>query len=300
MARLMCEHRQSRNGKGYIMRKKMYARALAIVLAISMVGCGSNNTNIPSFTTSESLQAETGSVEIETSSTSEVTIIDEVTENEADVISTENPEDEEESIKAEEEAQRKAEEERKQAEEEALQKAEEEKKLVEQRNSFSMMYYLAITAEEIRTSKDNRIALEDIYTSLLNDINPGAIDEITQDHLKNLRDIIKSYLDISTKRDRLQFIYNQEKAAAIRDAVPNPLAILSISNALDWRKLAMTVAYTAIDSYNNYKKAGESTDLAFIMSGWELDDEEKATVMKNRNRAFDYMVDMTQEYNLDV
>ena len=112
----MCEHRQSRNGKGYIVRKKMYARALAIVLAISMVGCGSNNTNIPSFTTSESLQAETGSVEIETSSTSEVTIIDEVTENEADVISTENPEDEEESIKAEEEAQRKAEEERKQAE----------------------------------------------------------------------------------------------------------------------------------------------------------------------------------------
>lgn len=92
----MCEHRQSRNGKGYIVRKKMYARALAIVLAISMVGCGSNNTNIPSFTTSESLQAETGSVEIETSSTSEVTIIDEVTENEADVISTENPEDEEE------------------------------------------------------------------------------------------------------------------------------------------------------------------------------------------------------------
>ena len=45
----MCEHRQSRNGKGYIMRKKMYARALAIVLAISMVGCGSNNTNIPSL-----------------------------------------------------------------------------------------------------------------------------------------------------------------------------------------------------------------------------------------------------------
>ena len=44
----------------------------------------------------------------------------------------------------------------------------------EQQNSFSMMYYLAITAEEIRTSKDNRLALEDIYTSLLNDINPSA------------------------------------------------------------------------------------------------------------------------------
>ena len=118
--------------------------------------------------------------------------------------------------------------------------------------------YLAITAEEIRTSKDNRLALEDIYTSLLNDINPGAIDEITQDHLKNLRDIIKSYLSISVKRERLQFIYNQEKAAAVRSAVPNPLAILSVANSMDWRKLALSVVYTAVDSYNNYKKAGES------------------------------------------
>lgn len=127
----------------------------------------------------------------------------------------------------------------------------------------------------------------------------GAVDEITQDHLKNLRDIIKSYLNISTKRERLQFIYNQEKASAMRSAVPNPLAILSVSNALDWRKLALTVAYTAVDSYNNYKRAGESANMAFIMSGWELDDEEKDAVMKNRDRAFDYMVDMVQEYNLD-
>lgn len=192
-----------------------------------------------------------------------------------------------------------SEEEIRKAEEEARLRAEEEKKLTEQRNSFSMMYYLAITAEEIRTSKDNRLILEDIYTSLLNDINPGAVDEITQDHLKNLRDIIKSYLNISTKRERLQFIYNQEKAAAMRSAVPNPLAILSISNAMNWKKLALSVAYTAVDSYNNYKRAGESADMAFIMSGWELDDEEKDTVMKNRDRAFDYMVDMVQEYELD-
>ena len=68
---------------------------------------------------------------------------------------------------------------------------------------------------------------------------------------------------------------------------------------MDWRKLAFTVAFTAMDSYNNYKKTGESADMDFIMSGWELDDEEKVTVMKNRDRAFDYMVDMVQEYHLD-
>ena len=107
------------------------------------------------------------------------------------------------------------------AEQETKEQAEKEK------NSFSMMYYLAITAEEIRTSKDNRLILDDIYTALLNDINPGAIDEITQDYLNNLRDTIKSYLSISTKRERLQYIYNQDKAAAMRSAVPDPLSILS-------------------------------------------------------------------------
>ena len=49
---------------------------------------------------------------------------------------------------------------------------EEELQHAEQLRSFSMMYYLAITAEDIRTSKDNRLLLDDIYTSLLNDINP--------------------------------------------------------------------------------------------------------------------------------
>lgn len=169
----------------------------------------------------------------------------------------------------------------------------------QQRNSFSMLYYLAITAENIRISKDNRLILDDIYTSLLNDINPGAIDETTQDHLKNLRDIIKSYINISVKRDRLQYIYNQDKAATIRNAVPNPIAILSMTNAFDWKQLATSVVYTVVDSYNNYKSSNESVDQEFLMSGWELDDEETATIQKNRERAFDYMVDIAQEYELD-
>lgn len=97
----------------------------------------------------------------------------------------------------------------------------------------------------------------------------------------------------------MQFIYNQQKASAIRSAIPNPIAILSVNNAMDWKRLAVSVAYTAADSYSNYKNAGENADTAFIMSGWELDDEEIATIQKNRDRAFDYMVDMVRANNLD-
>jgi len=207
--------------------------------------------------------------------------------------------EEEAAKKAEEEAAKKAEEEAaKKAEEEAAKKAEEEK-LAKQMNSFSIMYYLAITAEDIRTSKNNRLILDEIYSSLLNDINPSVVDEITQEHLQNLRDVIKSYININTKRERLQFIHNQNKATAIRSAVPDPLAILSMTKSIDWRKFAINVAYTTVDSYTNYKNTSENADTEFVMSGWELDDEELATIQKNRDRAFDYMVDMVQEYELD-
>lgn len=137
-------------------------------------------------------------------------------------------------------------------------------------NSFSMLCYLAIISEQIQSSKDNRVMLEQIYNELLNDINPEAIDDLTQTHLTNLRTAIKSYMNIITKRERLQYMYNQEKAAAIRSSVPNPIGILAMANSLDWKKLALTTVYTVVDSYTNYKNASDAADNEFLMSGWEL------------------------------
>ena len=169
----------------------------------------------------------------------------------------------------------------------------------QQKNSFSMLYYLAITAEDIRISKDNRLVLDDIYTALLNDINPGAIDETTQNHLRSLRDIIKSYRSISIKRERLEYLHNQDKAKAIRSAVPNPISVLSMANSLDWKRLAIAAALTTVDSVKNFVNAKDSADQEYLMNGWELDDEETAAIQKNREQAFDYMVDIVQEYGLD-
>ena len=311
------------------MRTRVLTFILALTLVMSLLGCGGNtsdssgsaaeaasqsmeSTSGEPASEPESVENNTSGGDVETSinESSDTTGAETTIEAGEEAESTEETIDPEEEarVKAEEEARQKAEEEAKQkaeeeaskkAKEEAEKKAEEERIRAEQLNSFSMMYYLAITAEEIRTSKDNRLILDDIYTSLLNDINPGAVDEITQDHLKNLRDIIKAYRNISVKRDRLQYIYNQNKAAAIRSAVPNPLAILSMATSLDWKRLALSVVYTAVESYNSYKTASENADKEFLMSGWELDDEEIATVQKNRDRAFDYMVDMVQEYHLD-
>lgn len=278
------------------MKKNVFVRGIAIILAMSLTGCA-EKTNSTTEIQETNVVESTASPSQENNSVTTVPIEDSTENKEEQTISP--------SLEAED-VQTTVEPTTEPTPEQTptIVIPEEEKKdeygmTEQQRNSFSMLYYLAITAEEIRISKDNRLILDDIYTSLLNDINPGSIDETTQDHLKNLRDIIKSYINISVKRERLQYIYNQDKAATIRNAVPNPLAVLSVTNSLDWKKLVVSVAYTAVDSYNNYKSANDAADQEFFMSGWELDDEETATIQKNRERAFDYMVDIVQEYDLD-
>lgn len=263
---------------------RILAMLLALSIVLSLVGCGTTTTpTTPGDETSASSQQTTTPDSTPESSDDETS--ESATEPEETTAPTEEPTEPETEPPV------------------VVTPPEDEKDeyglTEQQRNSFSMLYYLAITAEDIRISKDNRLMLDEIYTSLLNDINPGAIDETTQDHLKNLRDIIKSYINISVKRDRLQYIYNQDKAETIRSAVPNPLAILSTTHSLDWKRLAASVVFTVVDSYNNYKSANAAVDQEFLMSGWELDDEETATIQKNRERAFDYMVDIVQEYGLD-
>lgn len=285
------------------MKKKLFVKGIAIILALSLTGCAANPATP---TGSEDINIEESTVPSSQEDVTSTTVASEDTSEKEVIVKTEEPT----SVPAVEgdnmqpTVEPTSEPIPEPTPTPSIVIPEEEMKdeygmTEQQRNSFSMLYYLAITAEEIRISKDNRLILDDIYTSLLNDINPGSIDETTQDHLKNLRDIIKSYINISVKRERLQYIYNQDKAATIRNAVPNPLAILSVTNSFDWKKLVVSVAYTAVDSYNNYKSANEAADQEFFMSGWELDDEETATIQKNRERAFDYMVDIVQEYDLD-
>jgi len=275
------------------MRQELGIRILAAVLAISIimsfVGCGVN-TSTPNGEIPSSSQGAISTPE-ESTTTLEESVIP---SGEATVPSTET-----ETVETEPSTEVPTETTQPPSITSPEEETDEFGLTEQQRNSFSMLYYLAITAEEIRISKDNRLLLDDIYTSLLNDINPGAIDETTQDHLKNLRDIIKSYINISVKRDRLQYIYNQDKATTIRSAVPNPLAVLSMTNSFNWRKLATSAVYTVVDSYNNYKRANDAVEQEFLLSGWELDDEQTETIQKNRERAFDYMVDIVQEYNLD-
>ena len=116
--------------------------------------------------------------------------------------------------------------------------------------------------------------------------------------MNDLLKIIEKYRMIAIKRDRLKVLYDQDKASLMRNAVPNPLSILSITNAKDWKTLVSSVVYTAVDSYNRYKSAESELDKQFMISGWELDDEEAANIHDNRLKAFNYMLDIVRNNGL--
>lgn len=170
-----------------------------------------------------------------------------------------------------------------------------------QANSIAMLNYLAMISQEIESAKDthnSRLILEDVYSSLLNNTNPDKLDEKSQFHLTNLLDIIEDYRVIAIKRERLQLLYDQEKASIMKTTIHSALEGLFIPDTAKLSELAANVTFSAIDSFNRYKSASAELDKLFMLSGWELDDKETESIHNNRKKAFNYMVDIVRDYNL--
>lgn len=168
----------------------------------------------------------------------------------------------------------------------------------EQKNSVAMLNYLATLSQEINASKNSRMFLEEAYASLINNTNPEKVNELTESHMSSLLDIIEKYRLINVKRERLQYIYDQNKAMAIKEAIPNPVALLSAASSLDLKRLAGSVIYMAVDSYSSYKSYNNELDNEFLQDGWALDDEEAANLHDSRKRAFMFMIEIVREDNL--
>lgn len=167
-----------------------------------------------------------------------------------------------------------------------------------QKNSIAMLNYLAFLSQEVNSSKNSRMFLEEAYASLINNTNPEKVNELTESHLSSLLDIIEKYRMVNVKRERLQYLYDQNKAQAIREAMPNPIALLSATNSRNIKQLAASAIYMAVDSVNSYKSYNDELDSQFLQDGWALDDEEDANLHDSRKRAFTYMIEIVREEGL--
>ena len=176
--------------------------------------------------------------------------------------------------------------------------AEEHDLTQEQLNAVAMLNYITVLTQEINASKNSRVYMEKAYSTLINNTFPNAVDSRTLSQLTGLLDTMENYRMIGVKRDRLQYIYEQSQAQAIRAAIPNPLGLISTVHSISPAKLIASIVYMAVDSYTSYTAYTAEAELQFLKEGWALDDEEAKVLHESRKGTFSYMVKMVNDYNL--
>lgn len=173
-----------------------------------------------------------------------------------------------------------------------IEEAEKEDLTTPQRNSINMLNYITVLTQEINNSKNSRIYLDSVQSSLLNNMNLNAIDTRTQSEINNLWRTIDGYKMIDVKRERLDYIYEQNKAQALRSAIPNPVGLLSAAQPGGLLKTAASVLYMAVDSKASYDSAIMAADLKHLQDNWELEDAEAQELSNSQLNLLNYMIEM--------
>lgn len=96
----------------------------------------------------------------------------------------------------------------------------------------------------------------------------------------------------------VQYIYEQNKAQALRQAIPNPMGLLSAVQSGSTLKAAASILYMAVDAKSSYDAASSQADLQFLKDGWELDDQTADELHNSTKNALNYMYNMVRDYDL--
>ena len=167
-----------------------------------------------------------------------------------------------------------------------------------QRNSIGVLNYLSYLTKEIESRKDSRMYLEEAYSSLYNNTYMNAIDAVTLGQVKSLLTALNNFKMLSVKRERLEYIHEQEQAQAIREAVPDPSAVMSLVLSDTWPKAIVSIINIALDSAAAYYAEKSEVDFAYLQEGWELEDEEAEILHQGHLETLEYMWEIIHDYNL--
>lgn len=166
-----------------------------------------------------------------------------------------------------------------------------------QRNTINMLNYMTALIQKVNQEKGSQVFLESAYNSFDN-LYPNAVDAETQAQIANLMDTIQTYRMTSVKRDRLQFIYEKNRAQALRKALPGSSEVLSAMSSGSLLKAIASFARMTVDFIADYKAELAEADLEFIKDGWELDDSEAAALHSSTRSALTYLLNMVRNYDI--
>lgn len=164
-----------------------------------------------------------------------------------------------------------------------------------QSKSLNMLNHMTVMTKQINMAKRDRVFLESAYAFFDNDIRPN-VDVETEAQVMNLMDTIHKFQMIDVKWDRLEYIYEQNRAQALRNALPNPVGLLSAVQSGSLLKSAVSVMYMTIDASMKYKSAVSDAELNYLKSGWDLEDAESEELHNSTKNALSYIFSMARKY----
>ena len=168
----------------------------------------------------------------------------------------------------------------------------------EQQNSINMLNYLTLLVQKIKEESNNRLYLEAAHSELYNNTKEKVVDDNTLDQYEVIRSAIENYRMTAVKRERLQYLYQQNSAHALRSALPNPLGLLSAVASGNPLQAVASVAYMALNSYTSYSTYTQGLDQQYLKDGWELDDKDTETLFNTRAGMFAYLSRVSREKDL--
>ena len=183
-----------------------------------------------------------------------------------------------------------------------------------QQNSLAMLNHLVVLSTEINNNQNDSLLLEEIYSELNNNTNLNALDDNTKKLVDQMKSAIEKYRIIDEKRQRIEYVFEQNKSEAIWEAIPDISEREKniINNLQDYgnakksgigvKELAVVVGAevldTAVDSAKEYHKAKLNAQRQYLEDGWELDDEALEVFYALRDDAFDAMYTVSKESGL--
>lgn len=169
---------------------------------------------------------------------------------------------------------------------------------VEQQNSINMLNHLVALVTEINASTGSRVYLEEVYLDLLNHTDPSKIDDYTLQQYNSILDLLEEYRMIDVKRERLDYLYDQNRANSLRSAMPSPISILNVVESKNKLKDIASLIYLAVDSVNSYKSNTSELDTQYLQDNWDLEDKEAQNLHNSRTDMFNYLVTITGNYDI--
>lgn len=167
--------------------------------------------------------------------------------------------------------------------------------------SVEMLNYISTLSERIKSSKSNRLELSEIRDEIYNNLIPLSIDEHTQQLITGTNgflDTIEQFTLLDLQRERLEYIAEKEKSQALRNAFPNPILILSSTQADSPFKMAVSIVSAATSSYLNYKNSKDNSELKIFQQNAELNDKEYKIFESISKSCFNHMITISRDNHL--